>query len=104
MACTYTYRGVEYTKSELLERLSIDLFKDLNNENIFRSIATKKSKSSPIVSETSLMLSQRYNDAKNMLQAIKNSSDTKEEKLKKTAYYKNIMEQTLLSRDRKSVL
>jgi hypothetical protein len=98
MACTYTYRGVEYTKNELLERLSIDLFKDLNNENIFRSIATKKSKSSPIVSETSLMLSQRYNDAKNMLQAIKNSDDTKEEKLRKTAYYKNIMEQTLLSR------
>lgn len=98
MACTYTYKGEKYTKNELLERLSIDLFKDLNNENIFRSISTKKSKSSPIVGETALMLSQRYSDAKNMLQAIKNSSDSKEEKLRKTAYYKNIMEQTKLAR------
>ncbi len=100
MACKYTYRGVEYTKNELLERLSIDLFKDLNNENIFRSISTskKKSKSSPVVSETVLMLNQRYADAKNMLQAIKNSNDSKKEKLRKTAYYKNIMEQTSLAR------
>lgn len=97
MACTYTYRGEKYTKTELLERLSVDLFKDLNNENIFRSISTK-SKSSPIVSETSLMFNQRYSDAKNMLQAIKNSDDSKEEKLKKTAYYKNVMEQTRASR------
>ena len=98
MACTYTYRGVNYTKEQLLERLSIDLYKDLNNENVFRSISTKPKKQSNILSESVLMLNQRYADAKNMLQAIKNSSDTKEEKLRKTAYYKNIMEQTRLSR------
>ena len=97
MACKYVYNGVEYSKKELLEELGRDLFKDLNNNNVFRSISTKP-KSSSIVTETVLMLNQRYIDAKNMLQAIKNSNDTKEEKLKKTAYYKNIMEKTNLTR------
>ena len=97
MACKYVYNGVEYSKKELLEELGRDLFNDLNNNNIFRSISSKP-KSSSIVSETVLMLNQRYIDAKNMLQAINNSTDTKKEKLKKTAYYKNIMEQTNLTR------
>lgn len=95
MACTYTYEGVEYTKDELIEELSRVLYKDLDNKNIFRSIKTK---SSDIVSETSRMLSQRYIDAKNMLQAIKTGTDTKEEKLRKSAYYKNIMEKTNAAR------
>jgi len=95
MACTYTYQGVQYSKEELIEELARELYKDLENKNVFRSIATK---SSDIVSETSKMLMQRYSDAKDMLQAIKNSNDTKEEKLKKTAYYKNIMEKTNASR------
>ena len=95
MACTYTYQGLEYSKDQLLEQLADDLFKNINNtSSILRSIATKSS----ITSDTALMLNQRYADAKNMLQAIKNSSDSKEEKLKKTAYYKNLMEKTNTAR------
>lgn len=99
MACVYNYEGVNYSKDELIKQLSEDLFKNIDkNQGILRSIATKSS----LTSDTALMLAQRYADAKNMLQAIKNSSDTKEEKLKKTAYYKNIMEKT--SEARKELL
>jgi hypothetical protein len=94
MPCTYTYNGIEYSKDLLIEQLATDLFKTLNTpDSPLRSIATK-SKSSTIVADTALMLNQRYIDAKNMLQAINNSNESKEEKLKKTAYYKNIMEKT----------
>lgn len=95
MACTYTYEGVDYSKEELVEKLSEVLYKDLNNKNVFRSIKTK---SSELVSETAKMLSQRYNDAKDMLQAVKSSNDSKEEKLKKTVYYKDIMDKTNATR------
>ena len=96
MACTYNFQGVNYTKEELAEELARILYSDLDNNNVFRSIAT--SKSSDIVSETAKMYSQRYIDAKNMLQAVKQGTDTKEEKLKKIAYYKSIMEKTNAAR------
>jgi len=95
MACKYLYEGVQYSKEELLGELSNTLFKDLNNKNVFRSIKTK---SSELVSETNKMYVQRYNDAKDMLQAIKLGTDSKEEKLKKTIYYKDIMEKTNAAR------
>lgn len=102
MACKYNYNGNLYTQQELVEELSNVLFNNLSEGHVFKSISTKKAEKSEIVSETVKMLNQRYSDAKNMLQAVKTSSDTKEEKLKKVAYYKNIMEKT--NADRRKLL
>ena len=95
MACTYRYEGADYSKEELIDELSRVLYKDLENKNVLRSIKTK---SSDVVAETAKMLAQRYTDSKNMIQAIKNSSDSKEEKLKKVAYYKDLMDKTSAAR------
>lgn len=95
MACRYIYQDREYTKEEMIETLVNDLFTSPSGMNILRSIAsTKSASSSDFISTTVKMLNQRYLDAKNMVQAIKNSDATKEEKLKKTAIYKNIMTKT----------
>ena len=95
MACRYIYQDREYTKDEMIENLVNELFTSSQGMGVLRSIASKKStSSSDFISTTVKMLNQRYMDAKNMLQAIKNSDASKEEKLKKTAIYKNIMEKT----------
>ena len=95
MACTYTYEGVEYSKEELIDKLTDVLYKDLGSKNVFRSIKTK---SSDIVADTAKMLAQRYTDSKNMIQAVKQGEGTKEEKLKKIAYYKDILDKTSAAR------
>ncbi len=98
MACLYTYKGKQYTEDELIATLASDLFDNVSADSILRSISVRKPKTSDITSETLLMYNQRITDAKNMIQAVRNSNDSKEEKLKKTAFYKNLMQKTLAAR------
>ena len=97
MSCEYIYKGERYTKERLIQELA-----DSQNSfgmtipEIFKSIATSapKSKNTAIAEDTRIALRQRYSDAKNMLSAIRNSNESKEVKLKKSAVYKGIMERT----------
>ena len=92
MGCNYIYNGVEYTKEEMIAKITHDI--DVNP--MYRSIATaKKAKRSKLATDVRIIQFQRYSDAKNMLQAVKNSSEDNETKRKKIAYYKGIMERTM---------
>jgi hypothetical protein len=94
MACKYTYKGREFSKDELIKQLASDGFTEFGGlNNIYKSIATtKKKKMSDLLSDTNLMLKQRYRDANNMLQAINNDATlSKAEKFTKKAEYKKIM-------------
>lgn len=94
MSCQYTYNGREFSKDELIKQLASDGFTEFGGlNNIYKSIATtKKKKMSDLLSDTNLMLKQRYRDANNMLQAINNDATlNKAEKYSKKAEYRKIM-------------
>jgi hypothetical protein len=94
MACKYIYNGKEYSKEELVNGIASGLFQE-NPVDIFKSVATqKKQKQSNIVRDTVTVLYQRKKQAEDVIQAIKNSKDPKDVKLKKTAYYKGIISRT----------
>jgi hypothetical protein len=97
MACKYIHNGKEYTKEELLSELANGYVDNTGKStDIFKSIATKKKNNARtgIVNDTITMLQQRVKNTLDVLQAIKTSSDPKDEKIKKTAYYKNILNKT----------
>lgn len=96
MACQYTYNGRQFSKEDLIKQLAQDGFTEFGGlNNIYKSVATaKKKKISDLLSDTNLMLKQRYRDANNMLQAINNNpSLTKAEKFSKKAEYRKIMKE-----------
>jgi len=94
MACQYTYKGRQFSKEDLVKQLAEDGFTEFGGlNNIYKSVATsKKKKMSDLLSDTNIMLKQRYKDANNMLQAINNDVTlNKAEKYAKKAEYKKIM-------------
>lgn len=94
MACQYTYKGRQFSKEDLVKQLAEDRFSEVGGlNNIYKSVATtKKKKMSDLLSDTNIMLKQRYKDANNMLQAINNDASlTKADKYAKKAAYKKIM-------------
>jgi hypothetical protein len=94
MACKYIYNGREYTKEELIADIAKGQF-EVRPTDIFKSVATqKKQKQSDIVRDTLTVLYQRKKQAEDVIQAIKNSKDPKDVKLKKTAYYNGIINRT----------
>jgi hypothetical protein len=93
MSCKYTYKGIEYTENELIAELQNDPeFNDIP-ANVFRSIATNNNKTTP-VEDVVIVLAQRYKEAQNMIKAIQNSTDSKEEKIEKITKYNIIKEDT----------
>ena len=94
MACKYTYKEKEYSQEELINSIATGLFQE-NPIDIFKSVATqKKQKQSDIVQDTITVFYQRKKQAEDVIQAIKNSKDSNDVKLKKTAYYKGIINRT----------
>lgn len=94
MACKYIYNEKEYTKEELISGIATGLFQQ-NPVDIFKSVATqKKQKQSDIVKDTVTVLYQRKKQAEDVMQAIKSSNISNEDKLKKRAYYKAILNRT----------
>jgi hypothetical protein len=94
MACSYNYDGKMYSKEELIEQLAQNTFPVYGGmSNILKSAAVQKKKTqSDLLADTNLMLKQRYQDAKNMLQAINlNPALSKAEKELKKAEYRKIM-------------
>lgn len=97
MACKYVYQGQEFSKEEIIRELTNTMFKDLNTTNVFKSIAIKE-KHTDLKTDTLTVLNQRYQDARNMVQATKNSDVPKLEKLKKISEYRKIMEKSNAAR------
>ena len=94
MSCKYIYKGVKYSKEELIEAMASDGLPEAPTASIYKSIATngtRKKKQSKIVKDTVKVLYQRIAEAENIIKAIQQSNLPDSEKVQKKAYYRNLV-------------
>lgn len=92
MACKYIYRGVEYTKEQLVELIMDNALYGATTSSIFKSVGTQpRQAGSQVYRDTMTLLYQRKADAENIIKALQLSKESPEEKVKKKAFYRNVI-------------